>query len=61
MNITADNIKEIEERQHRALTEEERSLILKRYQTVVVDRADDWDEIVSKLINELVDDQEIKQ
>jgi|APCry1669188910_1035180.scaffolds.fasta_scaffold707589_1 hypothetical protein len=60
MNITIENIKEIEERQHRALTEEERSVILKRYQKVVMDKAEDWDEIVSKLIEEL-HDQEVKQ
>jgi hypothetical protein len=53
MNITIENIKEIEERQSRTLTEEQRSLILKRYQKVVMDKAEDWDEIVSKLIEEL--------
>jgi hypothetical protein len=60
MNITIENIKEIEERQSRTLTEEQRSLILKRYQKVVMDKAEDWDEIVSKLIEEL-HDQETKR
>ena len=52
MNVTIDDIKEIEQELNVVLTKEQRDSVLKGYQRVVMDRADDWADIVKDLIKE---------
>lgn len=52
MNVTIDDIKEIEYELNVVLTKEQRDNVLKGFQRVVMDRADDWADIVKDLINE---------
>ncbi len=52
MNITIDDIKWIEQELGLELTNEQRESILKGFQRVVMDRADDWSVIIKDLINE---------
>ncbi len=52
MNVTLDDIKRIERELDIVLTKEQRESILKGFQRVVMDRADDWADIVKDLINE---------
>ena len=52
MNVTIDDIKEIEQELNVELTKEQRDSILKGFQRVVMDRADDWADIVKDLIKE---------
>ncbi len=52
MNVTVDDIKGIEQELGLELTNEQRESILKGFQRVVMDRADDWSVIIKDLINE---------
>ncbi len=52
MNVTIDDIKEIEQELDIVLTKEQRDSVLKGYQRVVMDRADDWSVIIKDLIKE---------
>ncbi len=52
MNVTIDDIKGIEQELDVELTKEQRDTILKQYQRVVMDNADNWNVIIKDLINE---------
>ena len=52
MNVTVDDIKGIEQELELELTKEQRESILKQFQKVVMDRADDWSVIIKDLIKE---------
>jgi hypothetical protein len=52
MNVTIDDIKVIEQELNVVLTKEQRDSILKGFQRVVMDRADDWSVIIKDLIKE---------
>ena len=52
MNVTLDDIKVIEQELNVVLTKEQRDNVLKGFQRVVMDRADDWADIVKDLIKE---------
>ena len=52
MNVTIDDIKGIEQELNIELTKEQRDNVLKGFQRVVMDRADDWADIVKDLIKE---------
>ena len=52
MNVTVDDIKGIEQELGLELTNEQRESILKGFQRVVMDRADDWSVIIKDLIKE---------
>ncbi len=52
MNVTIDDIKVIEQELNVVLTKEQRDSILKGFQRVVMDRADDWNVIIKDLIKE---------
>lgn len=51
MNVTIDDIKVIEQELNVELTKEQRDTILKQYQRVVMDNADNWNIILKDLIN----------
>jgi len=51
MNVTIDDIKAIEQELDVELTNEQRDMILKQYQRVVMDNADNWNVILKDLIN----------
>ena len=51
MNVTLDDIKGIEQELDIVLTKEQRDTILKQYQRVVMDNADNWNVILKDLIN----------
>ncbi len=51
MNVTVDDIKGIEQELDVELTKEQRDTILKQYQRVVMDNADNWNVIIKDLIN----------
>ncbi len=51
MNVTVDVIKGIEQELGLELTNQQRESILKGFQRVVMDRADDWSVIIKDLIN----------
>ena len=51
MNVTIDDIKGIEQELNIELTKEQRDNVLKGFQRVVMDRADDWSVIIKDLIN----------
>jgi hypothetical protein len=51
MNVTIDDIKGIEQELDVELTKEQRDTILKQYQRVVMDNADNWNVILKDLIN----------
>ena len=53
MNVTVDDIKEIEQELNIELTKEQRDSVLKGFQRIVMDRADDWADIIKDLIKEL--------
>lgn len=50
MNVTLDDIKTIEQELDVVLTNEQRDTILKGFRRVVMDRADDWADIIKDLI-----------
>jgi hypothetical protein len=52
MDVTIDDIKEIEQELNVVLTKEQRDNVLKGFQRVVMDRADDWSVIIKDLIKE---------
>jgi len=52
MNVTVDDIRGIEQELNVVLTKEQRDNVLKGFQRVVMDRADDWADIVKDLIKE---------
>ncbi len=52
MNVDINDIKGIEQELDIQLTDEQRDTILKAYSRVVMDRADDWADIIKDLINE---------
>jgi hypothetical protein len=52
MNVTIDDIKAIEQELDVELTKEQRDTILKQYQRVVMDNADNWNVIIKDLIKE---------
>ncbi len=52
MNVTIDDIKGMEHQLNIELTKEQRDNVLKGFQRVVMDRADDWADIVKDLIKE---------
>lgn len=52
-NVTIEDIKGIESRLEVVLTNEQRADILKKYQRVVTDNADDWSVIISDLIDNI--------
>jgi len=49
MNVTIDDIKGIEQELDVELTKEQRDTILKQYQRVVMDNADNWNVILKDL------------
>ena len=51
MNVTIDDINAIEQELDVELTNEQRDTILKQYQRVVMDNADNWNVILKDLIN----------
>jgi hypothetical protein len=53
MNVTIDDIKEIEQELDVVLTNEQRKVILSKFQMVVMDRADSWGIIIKDLIKEM--------
>ena len=52
-NVTIEDIEGIENRIGIVLTNEQRADILKQYQRVVTDNADDWSVIISDLIQKI--------
>ena len=52
-NVRIEDIKGIEKRIGIELTNEQRADILKQYQRVVTDNADDWSVIISDLIDNI--------
>ncbi len=52
MNVTVNDIKGIEQELGLELTNQQRESILKQFQRVVMDRADDWSVIIKDLIKE---------
>jgi hypothetical protein len=52
-NVTIEDIKGIESRLEVVLTNEQRADILKQYQRVVTDNADDWSVIIEDLIDNI--------
>jgi hypothetical protein len=52
MDVTIDDIKEIEQELNVVLTKEQRDNVLKGFQRVVMDTADDWSVIIKDLIKE---------
>ncbi len=50
MNVTINDIKEIERETDIQLTNEQRNTILNEYHTIIGDRAESWDELIKHLI-----------
>jgi hypothetical protein len=50
MNVSINDIKEIETELSITLTDEQRNTILNEYNTIIGDRAESWDELVEILI-----------
>ncbi len=53
MNVSINDIKDIEQELDIQLTNEQREIVLKGYQKVVMDRAENWSVILQNLINEI--------
>ena len=53
MNIGIEDIKEIENRLGIRLSEEHRDAVLREYQRLVLDRAENWDTILKGLITNI--------
>ena len=51
-NVTTYDIREIESELNTALTDTQRDTLLKEYNRVVTDKADDWYDIIKGLIKE---------
>ena len=52
MNVSLNDIKEIETQLNIQLTNEQRDSVLKGYQRIVMDRAESWSAIIENLIKE---------
>jgi hypothetical protein len=50
MNVTINDIKEIETELSITLTDIQRNTILNEYNTIIGDRAESWDELIELLI-----------
>jgi hypothetical protein len=50
MNVTINDIKEIEQELSITLTDVQRNTILNEYNTIIGDRAESWDELIELLI-----------
>jgi hypothetical protein len=50
MNVSINDIKEIETELSITLTDVQRSTILNEYNTIIGDRAEGWDELIKHLI-----------
>ncbi len=50
MNVTINDIKDIESKTDIQLTNEQRDKILNEYHTIIGDRAESWDELIELLI-----------
>jgi len=50
MNVSINDIKEIETELSITLTDEQRNKILNEYNTIIGDRAEGWDELIQHLI-----------
>ena len=50
MNVTINDIKDIESKTNIQLTNEQRDKILNEYHTIIGDRAESWDELIELLI-----------
>jgi len=50
MNVSINDIKEIETELSITLTDEQRNTILNEYNTIIGDRAEGWDELIKHLI-----------
>jgi len=50
MNVTINDIKDIESKTNIQLTNEQRNTILNEYNTIIGDRAESWDELIELLI-----------
>ena len=50
MNVTINDIKDIESKTNIQLTNEQRNTILNEYHTIIGDRAESWDELIELLI-----------
>ena len=50
MNVTINDIKEIERELSITLTDVQRNTILNEYHTIIGDRAESWDELIELLI-----------
>jgi hypothetical protein len=50
MNVTINDIKDIERETDIQLTDEQRDKILNEYNTIIGDRAESWDELIELLI-----------
>jgi signal recognition particle subunit SEC65 len=52
-NVTIQDIKDIEQKLNITLTNDKRDNVLKEYQRVVMDKAEDWSVIIENIINEI--------
>jgi len=52
MNVSLNDIKDIERELNIELTNEQRDGVLKGYQRIVMDRAESWSAIIENLIKE---------
>jgi uncharacterized Fe-S cluster-containing MiaB family protein len=50
MNVTINDIKDIEQELSITLTDVQRNTILNEYHTIIGDRAESWDELIELLI-----------
>ena len=50
MNVSINDIKDIESKTNIQLTNEQRDKILNEYHTIIGDRAESWDELIEILI-----------
>jgi hypothetical protein len=50
MNVSINDIKDIEQELSITLTDEQRNTILNEYNTIIGDRAESWDELIEILI-----------
>ncbi len=53
MNVNINDIKGIEQELGIQLTDEQRDMILKHYQRVVMDKGESWYVIIKELINDI--------
>jgi len=50
MNVSINDIKDIESKTNIQLTNEQRDKILNEYHTIIGDRAESWDELIEILV-----------